>query len=180
MDLLGGSCQHEVSHSAWWLQLTLLGASSAGVSPHRGWSSRLCGQAGAELWLMWRKVPPRKFRQELVAPNQAEMGPWADGQGHGEATVWLGRDSDVCHVQSVYRHDALNSAVPCGRTQANYVKPLSVFMWLLLTMVFFSFTAPHLRSAVLKGLVIVFGTLSISLAIALIWKMSKCTKGCRA
>lgn len=52
-----------------------------------------------------------------MTPNPAEMGLWADEQGCGEAPVWLGRDSDACHVQSVFRHDALNSAVPCGNTQ---------------------------------------------------------------
>ncbi|KAM4789659.1 killer cell lectin-like receptor subfamily G member 1 [Cyanocitta cristata] len=38
--------------------------------------------------------------------------------------------------------------------------------------------APRLWSAVLKGLAIGFGTLSISLAIALIWKMSDCHPHC--
>lgn len=69
-----------------------------------------------------------------MAPNPAEMGPWADG----EAPVWLGRDSDVYHVQGVYRHDALHSTVPCRNAQG-YVKPQSVFMWLLFTMVSFLF-----------------------------------------
>ncbi|XP_062343439.1 killer cell lectin-like receptor subfamily G member 1 [Cinclus cinclus] len=38
--------------------------------------------------------------------------------------------------------------------------------------------APCLSSAVLKGLAIGFGTLSISLAVALIWKMSDCHPHC--
>lgn len=65
------------------------------------------------------------------------------------------------------------------RTQANYPKTPSIFVLVLFIVVLlFSFTAPCLRSVVVPGLAISFGILSISLAIALIWKMSKCTKTC--
>uniref|UniRef100_A0A493ST05 Killer cell lectin like receptor G1 n=1 Tax=Anas platyrhynchos platyrhynchos TaxID=8840 RepID=A0A493ST05_ANAPP len=60
------------------------------------------------------------------------------------------------------------------RTQANYPKTPSIFVLVLFIVVLlFSFTAPCLRSVVVPGLAISFGILSISLAIALIWKMSK-------
>lgn len=75
------------------------------------WPGRGRAVAGVKKGTSW------KVQTGTRGHKAAEMGPWADGQGHGEAPVWLGRDSDVCHVQSVCRHDALNSAIPCGNAQ---------------------------------------------------------------